>query len=207
MSIVYSIILIMWILLALYLSLYGLYLVFPENKIVKNILFTFVDMFLYFDKDQKEIRARKKESKRRMDIFQNGTSDERVELLNSDQKGKANHNLYLTDAEIYEKYNGIDFENTKVFIVDAPHSQFSLEKEKIIEHVDMEFDEKTQTIKNKDLVSIIVYTWEHNLAEKHFSELEYDYLFIFRQDKTENRFRYKVLDKPVYDEANSSVTK
>lgn len=83
------------------------------------------------------------------DILENGTIDDRVLLLNIEQSNKISPYLYLTVAEVHEKYKGLDFNDKNIFIIEAPSVLFSLDKKEIVN--DLIFD-KNDKIMNNDSI-------------------------------------------------------
>jgi len=184
-QIVFQLMIIIGFIILLFVVLSYLY---PENKFLNKIL----DLI----PDSKDIREHRKALKKEQDFFKNATNDEKIEYHNKKEKTKNTRPyLLLTEKEVKEKYSFLDFDDKNIFIINQPNCCFSLETEKIVNSTELEYDEKTMIIKNKNCVNINVDTIKIDDIETYMSKLSYDYLFIYAQDKDPNTYRFKTLKR------------
>jgi len=163
---------------------------FPYNKYVIKILNS---LTFKSQKEKNEINERKKKER----ILKFGTYDEKIDLYNKEileewknKKPKIFYSntkplLLLKEEELIKKYYCIDFNNPNVFIVNAPHTLFSLEDKKIVEDFDI--------LEQKTIIPIDVELIETSDIESYIKSLNYDFIFIYNQEAGDNKFRIKTL--------------
>jgi len=181
-QIVFQLIMVIGFIMLLFVVLSYLY---PENKLLNKIL----DLI----PDSKDIREHRKALKKEQDFLKNATDDEKIEYHNKTKNSRTY--LLLTEKEVKKKYSFLNFDNKNIFIINQPNCSFSLETEKIANNVQLEYDEKTMTINNKQYIDINVDTIKIVDIETYMSKLSFDYLFIYAQDKDPNTYRFQTLKK------------